>query len=74
MLGLLTGLGVGGDELLIARHRDDRVVHDVLDLDARDATGWPRTARIRPALVNLGGSLLLGFGAALLGRAIGVAL
>ena len=38
LLGLLTGLALSGESLLPLRHSFDRLVHDVLDLDARDPT------------------------------------
>ena len=73
VLGLLTGIGVGGDELLIGGTA-------TIGSFTTFSTWMLESYRLaedgedRPALVNLGGSLLLGFGAALLGRAVGVAL
>ena len=37
ILGLLTGLALGGDAALLAGHGGRRLLHDVLHLDAGDA-------------------------------------
>lgn len=70
-LGLLTGLGVTGNLLLLAGTA-------TIGSFTTFSTWMLETYRLgeeaerRPALVNAVGSLVLGFGAALLGRAIGV--
>ena len=48
LLGLLTGLGARRRPLRARRHRDARLLHDLLDLDARDPpAGRGRRARAR---------------------------
>ena len=50
LLGLLAGLGVHRRRAAARRHRDDRLLHDVLDLDARE----PPARRGRRAAAALG--------------------
>jgi fluoride exporter len=70
-LGLLTGLGITGDLLLVAGTA-------TIGSFTTFSTWMLETYRLgedaepRPAMVNAIGSLSLGFGAALLGRTIGL--
>lgn len=71
LLGLLTGLGVTGTALLIA---GTAVLGSFTTFSTwmLDTFLLAEEGRVRPAVANVAVSLLLGFGAALLGRMIGL--
>jgi CrcB protein len=71
LLGLLTGLGVTGTTLLIA---GTALLGSFTTFSTwmLDTFLLAEEGRVRPAVVNVAISLLLGFGAALLGRTVGL--
>lgn len=73
VLGLLTGLGIAGNLDVIA---DTATIGSFTTFSTwmLESYRLAEAAEPRPAVINLLVSLLLGFGAALLGRSIGLAL